>query len=88
MLAHGKGVNERTASCAFRRLLVLGCFVMLSIGVASASENEIMDFNKDILGVFDQIKEDNVKAFTIKNSSGTNLLAGYLLSTSSDAGTL
>lgn len=31
---------------------------------------------------------DNVKAFTIKNSSGTNLLAGYLLSTSSDAGTL
>ena len=31
---------------------------------------------------------DNVKAFTIKNSSGTNLLAGYLLSTSSVAGTL
>jgi len=31
---------------------------------------------------------DNVKEFTIKNSSGTNLLAGYLLSTSSDAGTL
>lgn len=31
---------------------------------------------------------DNVKAFTIKNSSGTNILAGYLLSTSSDAGTL
>ena len=31
---------------------------------------------------------DNVKEFTIKNSSGTNILAGYLLSTSSDAGTL
>ena len=45
MLARGKRVNERTASCAFGRLLVLGCLVILSVGVASASENEIMDLD-------------------------------------------
>ena len=45
MLARGKRVNERTASCAFGRLFVLGCLVILSVGVASASENEIMDLD-------------------------------------------